>query len=139
MYTKESLRALFPEVMNDVPVTIPGSDGSLFTITAYSMFICTDIDDVEWFNIWHPTMHIVGDGTVNTVLDYLNNTEKYLTEDAGDKAKLYKYFLDHQESWQKPYSEWSEEEQETFGFYSDWHKDVWGFRPHGIVYGILVH
>ena len=138
MYTKESLRALFPEVMNDATITVPGSDGSLFTITACSMFICTDIDEVEWFDIWHPTMDTVGDGTVNTVLDYLNHTEKYLAEDSGEKAKLYKYFCDHKESWEKPYTEWNDKDHGTFCFYSDWHKDVWGFRPHGIVYGVPV-
>jgi hypothetical protein len=30
---------------------------------------------------------------------------------------------------------WEEIDQDTWGWYSDWHKEVFGYRPHGIVCG----
>jgi hypothetical protein len=34
---------------------------------------------------------------------------------------------------------WAEIEPETWEWYSDWHKDVFGYRPHGIVCGEYIN
>lgn len=67
-----------------------------------------------------------GNNTLEKIVRDLNNHEKLVKETEDDKAKLREYFEDHQQrGW----------DDDSFGFYSDWHKDVFGFRPRGYVFG----
>lgn len=67
-----------------------------------------------------------GNDTLEKIVRDLNNHEKLVKETEDDKEKLREYFEDHQQrGW----------DDDSFGFYSDWHKDVFGFRPRGYVFG----
>jgi hypothetical protein len=51
----------------------------------------------------------------------------------NEEDEIREYFAEHFEG-----KIWDEIEPERWEFYSDWHKDVFGFRPHGIVCGVYV-
>ena len=86
------------------------------------------------------------DGTVECVDDFfywvLNNKpewvfnyveeEKRYRED--NEPKIREYFEKNFEG-----KTWNEIDPDNWSFYSDWHKDVFGYRPHGIVCGEYVN
>ena len=84
------------------------------------------------------------DDVFQALLD--NHPEYFINEEEEEKAyfaenepKLRQYFKDHFEgkSWNEIESD--EKLYDCWGFYSDWHKDVYGYRPHGIVCGQYIN
>ena len=86
------------------------------------------------------------EGTISTVKDFLGwilcnrpemvyneveEAERYRRE---NEPKLRAYFAEHIEG-----KTWSELDPNRLDFYSDWHKDVFGYRPHGIVCGVYIN
>lgn len=81
-------------------------------------------------------------GTVKTVDDFIQHLltidpgmiYNYLEEDRRYREdmepKIRKYFAEHLEG-----KDWKDIDPDDWSFYSDWHKDVFGYRPHGIVCG----
>lgn len=51
-----------------------------------------------------------------------------------NEPKVRAYFKEHFEG-----KTWSEIDGDLWSFYSDWHKDVFGYRPHGIVCGEYIN
>lgn len=58
---------------------------------------------------------------------------------AENEPKVRAYFKEHFEgkTWEEIRQ--NEELYEDWGFYSDWHKDVYGYRPHAVVCGTYVN
>lgn len=57
--------------------------------------------------------------------------DRYFNE---EEPKLRAYFKEHIEG-----KSWDEIDDDCWGWYSDWHKDVYGYRPHGIVCGEYIN
>lgn len=57
---------------------------------------------------------------------------------AENEPKLQAYFLEHFAGKTSEQIRADEELYENWGFYSDWHKDVYGYRPHAVVCGVYV-
>lgn len=70
------------------------------------------------------------------LIDEAAEEEAYRLE---NEPKLRQYFLDNflGKTWQE--IEGDEALYDKWGFYSDWHKDVYGYRPHGIVCGVYIN
>lgn len=66
----------------------------------------------------------------------LADEQAYVTE---NEPKLRAYFKKYFEgkTWEQIRSD--EELWERWGGYSDWHKDVYGYRPHAVVCGVYVN
>ena len=61
------------------------------------------------------------------IYDYREEDKRYRRE---NEPKIREYFAQHIEG-----KTWDEIDPEDWQFYSDWHKDVFGYRPHAIVCG----
>lgn len=85
-------------------------------------------------------------GTVKNVDEFLewmlgnrpemiyNHVEEDARYRAENEPKIREFFAKYIEG-----REWKEIDPETMQFYSDWHKDVFGYRPHGIVCGEYIN
>jgi hypothetical protein len=86
------------------------------------------------------------EGTIENVKDFLDwilynrpemvyneaeEAERYRRE---NEPKLRAYFAEHFEG-----KTWDEIDPDCWDWYSDWHKDVFGYRPHGIVCGEYIN
>lgn len=85
-------------------------------------------------------------GKVKNVLDFItwartnepnliyNEYEEHQKYRAENEPKIRAYFAEHFEG-----RTWDKIDPERWDFYSDWHKDVFGYRPHAIVCGEYVN
>ena len=64
-------------------------------------------------------------------IDIIAEEESYRNE---NEPKIREYFRKHFAG-----KSWSEIDANCWDFYSDWHKDVFGYRPHGIVCGEYIN
>jgi len=86
------------------------------------------IENCEYFLIYWD-MPWGGEDTLEKLVKTLNRHEELAAEQEEDKIKIRKYFDKHQANgW----------DDESWSFYSDWHKDIYGYRPHGRVCGEYV-
>ena len=69
-------------------------------------------------------------------IDEAAEEEAYVLE---NEPKLRQYFFDnfYGKSWSE--IKGNKELYNNWSFYSDWHKDVYGYRPHGIVCGVYIN
>lgn len=89
---------------------------------------------------------LIAEGTIENVNDFLewmlhNRSEmifNYIEEEKSyreeNEPKIREYFATHFEG-----KTWPEIDPEEWSWYSDWHKDVFGYRPHGIVCGEYIN
>ena len=83
------------------------------------------IESVEEFIDW------VLENEPSMVYDYRAEEKKYREE---NEPKIREFFAEHIEG-----RAWRCIDPEAWEFYSDWHKDVFGYRPHGIVCGEYIN
>lgn len=86
------------------------------------------IDDCEFFLI-NSDIADLSDDDLDVIAEKLTNINQLRDEDHEEKAKLRRYFDEHEKNG------WDEA---SWGWYSDWHKDLYGYRPHGNVCGVYV-
>lgn len=89
----------------------------------------TKVEDCDYFLIEDGILPWLGGDKVTDIVKVLNNHAELVAENEDDKAKLRAYFDEHERKGWDAY---------TWDFYSDWHKDVYGYRPHGRVCGVYV-
>ena len=65
------------------------------------------------------------------LIDEAAEEEAYRLE---NEPKLRQYFFEHFYG-----KTWEEIDENDWQWYSDWHKDVYGYRPHGIVCGVYIN
>lgn len=61
-----------------------------------------------------------GFDSIDKIANFLNNWDKNVEEDEKEKNDIKKY-----------YEEFNGTEKFDYQWFSDWHKDVFGYRPHG--------
>lgn len=89
---------------------------------------CYYIDSVSDFNqidyyLVYGDLPWLGGRTLEEVLNQINHHSELIKENNQQEHEIQAYFDRHQkEGWT----------QEQFNMYSDWHKDVYGFRPRGL-------
>ena len=77
----------------------------------------TDISQVMFYTFNSPTVNLCGSESIDRIADYLLRYEDYIEEDKKSLMDLKKYIRDNGKN-----TDWS--------FVSDWHKDLFGHRPH---------
>ena len=96
------------------------------------------IDDCSGYYVWFSA---IGEGTsakdfdelVDIVMNHPAKQNELLAEEqayvAENEPKVRAYFKEHFEG--KTWEEIRQDEElyECWGYYSDWHKDVYGYRP----------
>ena len=103
-------------------------DGTRATISPCGYGTIHSIADCEYFLLYWD-MPWGGESKIDKLVDKLNRHAELKAEDEADKAKLRSYFKKHEANgW----------DDDSWSFYSDWHKDCYGFRPHGRVCGEYV-
>lgn len=111
-------------------VSMEMSNGDIVTISPCSYINNpTDLSQIEYYLV-KGRMPWMGGNSLEEVAKELVNYEENLKELELEKLELKDYFEKHIKD--KPQTDdWYSDYQ----YYSDWHKDVYGFRPRGIVCG----
>lgn len=110
----------------DTKVVCP--DGTRATISPCGYGDIHSVRDCDYFLLYWD-MPWGGESSIEKLVDKLNRHAELKAEDEADKLKLRAYFDEHQANG------WTDSSWE---FYSDWHKDIYGYRPHGLVCGEYV-
>ena len=93
---------------------------------AYKLYLTLDtINNVSEFIGW------VLENRPEMVYDYAAEERRYREE---NEPKIREFFAKYIEGKTR-----NEIDPDTWGWYSDWHKDVFGYRPHGIVCGEYIN
>ena len=97
----------------------------------------------EAYTLW---VSLYEAGTVKNVDEFLawmlanksemifNHVDEVRRYKEDNEPKIREYFEQHIEG-----KEWKDIDPDMWEFYSDWHKDVYGYRPHGIVCGEYIN
>ena len=117
MITKESLVAAFEKNgWKETKAVCPDGTVAVVIPCGYNV---TRLENCEYFLI-HWDMPWGGNDTVEKVVRELNDHARLKEEEAIEKEKLRAY---------KEKRERIGWDDESWSFYSDWHKDVYGYRP----------
>ena len=128
-FTAESMYDKMEENrFNDTAFTL--ADGSVAIVTpCYYGEGVPELEDIEYYLVHCKGLPWLSNSKLDRVADDFNKIFKLRNEADEDKIKLRKYFEEHEEKgW----------DDDSWSWYSDWHKDVYGFRPHGRVCGVYV-
>lgn len=125
--TKEKVIKAFEENgWKDTVITCP--DGAKAKVSPCSYVDVKSVTDCEYFLIYWD-MPWGGEDNIDALVNTLNRHEELLKEQNKSVMEIHSYFNEHQANG------WTDD---AWDFYSDWHKDVFGFRPHGKVCGVYV-
>lgn len=106
-------------------------NGDTLTISPCGYAPVLNEQNTEYYLISSDKTPNLGGETLEIIARQLANYEQHLQEQAAEKTKLRAYF--------DRYIATGKYDDEIWSFYSDWHKDVYGYRPHGIVCGVYVN
>lgn len=127
--TNKIRAALAANNWSDTEMTM--SNGDVITISPCSYAPVANEQNTEYYLVFSPSTPNLGGDTLEIIAEQLASYERHLQERAAEKAKLRAYFDRNIAA--------GEYDAETWSFYSDWHKDIYGYRPHGIVCGVYVN
>ena len=102
---------------NEINLTIKAT-GDKVKITLCGMADIKSVNDIEYF-LMECRFPWAGSSKIEDVAKLLNNWQAKIDEDDEEKQKLRKYYEENYGT-----------EKFDDGWFSDWHKDVYGFRPH---------
>ena len=102
---------------NEINLTIKAT-GDKVKITLCGMEDIKSVNDIEYF-LMECRFPWAGSSKIEDVAKLLNNWQAKIDEDDEEKQKLRKYYEENYGT-EKFDDDW----------FSDWHKDVYGFRPH---------
>ena len=109
----------------DTTFTCPDGTKAIVAPCSY-MANPTKIEDCDYFLVYWDMPWSGGD-TIDKIVEVLNNHEELMEKLQDSRMEIAEYFDKHQrDGW----------DDDSWGFYSDWHKDLYGFRPHGMVCGV---
>lgn len=140
-YLKDNVKSTHPE-MASVSKKILESYEALTTLEsqsqgkAFEYFIPSVQEtisirpfDNEWYFVSGPT-YIDNDDSLLKIACQIVNSEKLQMREIEDKDALKRYFVENiADIWNESYDTLNENQREAMSFFSDWHKDVYGFRP----------
>ena len=96
-----------------------------------------NLSDVEWFLVNGSPLMFLGGSSLDHITNNLLTYDEKLIALENDKTELKKMFDDLvQTKAENP--EFKTYESNDYGVYSDWHKDLFGFRPNGLTFGKVV-
>ena len=95
------------------------STGDHVKITLCSYVEIKSIDQIDYY-LLECRFPWAGFDSIDKVANFLNNWDKKIEEDEKEKNEIKKYYEDFKGT-----------EKFDYQWFSDWHKDVFGYRPHG--------
>lgn len=129
MFTVENVKEMVINANYD-KFTVTMSNGDILTVTPCAQMIdaITDINEIEYYLVDGSSLVWLGGDNLEKIVKQFNDYENQLKEQADEKIKLRKFY---QEKIAPKLSDpnWKSYEDDDFEFYSDWHKDVYGYRP----------
>lgn len=114
---KKKIEEAIKNGTNEINLTVKAT-GDKVKIILCSMADIKSIDDVEYF-MMECRFPWAGSSKIEDIADLLNNWQARIDDENDDKLKLRKYYEENYGT-EKFDDDW----------FSDWHKDVYGFRPH---------
>ena len=102
---------------NEINLTIKAT-GDKVKIILCGMADIKSVNDIEYFLV-ECRFPWAGSSSIESIAKLLNNWQAKIDEDDEEKQKLRKYYEENYGT-EKFDDDW----------FSDWHKDVYGFRPH---------
>lgn len=102
---------------NEINLTIKAT-GDKVKITLCGMADIKSVNDIEFFLV-ECRFPWASSSKIEDIAKLLNNWQANIDEEDGEKQKLRKYYEENYGT-----------EKFDDGWFSDWHKDVYGFRPH---------
>ena len=103
-------------------------DGAVAWVTPCGWGSIVKPEECEYFLIYWD-MPWGGEETIENLVYTLNNHAQLAKEQENEEEQIRAYFDKHQkEGW----------DDDSWSWYSDWHKDVFGYRPHARVCGEYV-
>lgn len=124
MYTEEMIMDAL-EANNYKPTEFELADGTTAIVNPCTMKIDGKVI-CEYFLVDHPEFPWLSSDSAAKVAKTFNNILNIRKDIEDDKNRIREYFDKHQATgW----------DDDSWGFYSDWHKDLYGYRPHGYVCG----
>lgn len=126
--TKEKLIKVFDENgWEETDITCPDGAKARVSPCCYG-YDKKSLETCEYFLIYWD-MPWGGEDNIDALVNTLNRHEELAQEQVKSEWEIYTYFTEHQaKGW----------DDDSWSFYSDWHKDVYGYRPHGKVCGEYV-
>lgn len=112
--------------------TISLPNGSKFGMTLCSYGEIKDLSDIDYYMTDNES--IDSDESLYRIAENIVNEEKTKELIKESKEKLFSFYQDEDIEYlmQRPYDLLSEKEIDTLSFFSDWHKDTYGYRPRGL-------
>ena len=105
-------------------ITCPDGVEVVVTPCSYAEEI-TSVDQCDYFLV-HGDMPWMGGSKLEDVVKEINDHARLAEELDNERKELRVFFDKHQtEGWN----------DDAWSWYSDWHKDLYGYRPHGRVCG----
>lgn len=128
---EEMFKALADNDFEETEFTL--ADGTIAVVdpcTPFSYKESFELKDFDYFLVYCEGLPWLSGETLDKVAENFNNIFALRNEADEEKIALRKYFEEGEKNnWET--SDW--------GYYSDWHKDVYGYRPHGHVCGVYVN
>lgn len=107
-------------------------NGSKLGIMLCSYGEINDLSDIDYYMTDNES--IDSDESLYRIAENIVNEEKTKELIKESKEKLFSFYQDEDIEYlmQRPYDLLSEKEIDTLSFFSDWHKDTYGYRPRGL-------
>ena len=119
---EQAIREFQKNGWGDTVFTCP--DGAKATV-APCCYGENSLEGCEYFLIYWD-MPWGGESTIEGLVNTLNRHEALAKEQEELENQIHQFFDEHEASG------WNDE---SWSFYSDWHKDIFGYRPHARVCG----
>lgn len=112
---------------NEQVVSLP--NGSKLGMKLCSYGEIKDLSDIDYYITDNES--IDSGESLYKIAENIVNEEKTIEFMKEDKERLFSFYQDEDIEYlmQRPYDLLSEKEIDTLSFFSDWHKDVYGYRP----------
>lgn len=136
---KELLKRFTDAGWDEIKITMT-INGDVLTINPCSQ-VCDNITDesqVEWYLVYGSSCTELGGDSLDKLCEQLATYEEMLNSLDNSKKKLRAFFEKHILP-HKNDKDWKSYESDAFEYYSDWHKDIYGYRPHGFVCGEYIN
>lgn len=126
-YTVETLtKILSDNGWKETAITCP--DGAEIVVSPCAYGEVKGIESVEYFLVYSDVPWS-GCETIDRLVEQINGHAQAVADLASEREELRKYFEGGEaDGWT----------QHDWSWYSDWHKDLYGYRPHGHVCGEYV-
>ena len=117
MVVNELVKRFTANGWKDLTVTMKCNGDEVTISPCYYGEATPALEDIEYFLVYC-SMPWCGSDKIEKIADLLINYEKELQEQEDDKRKLHNYYVTHVNT-----------KKMDWDWYSDWHKDLYGYRP----------